>query len=166
MVSIENPSSGMGYFQEIEQRGLLDFIHSILVGVVAGEGPLSHGIKEVGIEGCRVVDDLGFAYELQFPVFVVRKIGLDSQGHHILAASQPASKGYLRASQEHLYQRTGPRSGIVRRDFETFAQPVLSCPNELFDPLQSWLTKSQKLGLMAPRVRDLPMPAGTFTMPR
>ncbi len=38
---------------------------------------------------------------------------------------------------------------ILKSEGETFAQPVLSCPNEFFDPSQGLFTKSQKLGLTA-----------------
>jgi len=49
--------------QKIEKSGLFDLVHCIFVGVVVGEDPLSDGVKDVGVEGCRIIYNVRLANE-------------------------------------------------------------------------------------------------------
>ena len=52
---IKNPCSGVGYFYQIQQGGLLYFVLHALIGMVTGKCFFAHGIKELGIERRGIV---------------------------------------------------------------------------------------------------------------
>ena len=93
----------MWNFQKVKQCSLFNLVHSVFIGVIVGKGSLSHGVKDVGVEGCWIIDDVRLTNEFQLPVLIARQIGPNSQGDHILATSQPASKGYPFARKRCLY---------------------------------------------------------------
>ena len=102
----------MRNFQKVKQCSLFNLVHSVFIRVVVWKGPLSHGIKDVGVEGCWIIDDVRLTNEFQLPVLIARQIRSNTQGDHILATSQPTSKGYPFAMQRCLWFQ-----GVTQKTF-------------------------------------------------
>ncbi len=63
IAAIKNTGSRMRNLQKVKQCRLFNLVHSVFVRVVVWKGPLSHGVKDVGVEGCWIIDDVRLTNE-------------------------------------------------------------------------------------------------------
>ena len=70
---IEYSRSGMRYFQQIEQRCLLDLVLNTFIGMITGERLFTYGVKQFSVKCGWIIYFSGAADLLRFLRAVVKR---------------------------------------------------------------------------------------------
>ena len=83
----------MGNVKQIKQRRLFDFILDALVGVIAGEKGLSHGVEQIRIKNRGIINFGGLANGAYFVIGIVDEIAANTQRADVSAAAEAMLQG-------------------------------------------------------------------------